>query len=190
MSPRRIFLVVAFVFIAMSVSTLAAEDPAMSLARDGWLYAGGHPTTVGDKQFMVGQMYAEYMIPAKQSFIPIPIIMVHGGTMSGTNYTGTPDGREGWAQYFIRRAMPSTSWTRSARAAPYMTRKHTVRQSWPTVENAGPLHRPGEVQPLAAGPSRMMSGPAIAASMTTRACSNSLVSQIPSISRISPQQEM
>ena len=22
--------------------------------------------------------------------------------MSGTNYTGTPDGREGWAQYFVR----------------------------------------------------------------------------------------
>ena len=28
--------------------------------------------------------------------------MVHGGSMSGTNYTGTPDGREGWAQYFVR----------------------------------------------------------------------------------------
>jgi pimeloyl-ACP methyl ester carboxylesterase len=28
--------------------------------------------------------------------------MVHGGTMSGVNYTGTPDGREGWAQYFVR----------------------------------------------------------------------------------------
>ena len=29
--------------------------------------------------------------------------MVHGGSMSGTNFTGTPDGREGWAQYFVRR---------------------------------------------------------------------------------------
>ena len=28
--------------------------------------------------------------------------MVHGGTMSGTNYTGTPDGRQGWAQDFAR----------------------------------------------------------------------------------------
>src|SRR5947207_15745865 len=28
--------------------------------------------------------------------------MAHGGTMSGTNFTGTPDGREGWAQYFVR----------------------------------------------------------------------------------------
>jgi pimeloyl-ACP methyl ester carboxylesterase len=29
--------------------------------------------------------------------------MVHGGGFTGTNFTGTPDGREGWAQYFVRR---------------------------------------------------------------------------------------
>ena len=29
--------------------------------------------------------------------------MVHGGTRTGTTYTGTPDGRESWAQYFARR---------------------------------------------------------------------------------------
>ena len=46
-------------------------------------------------------MYVEIRIPAKQTH-PYPIVMVHGGTMSGTNYTGTPDGREGWAQYFVR----------------------------------------------------------------------------------------
>jgi len=28
--------------------------------------------------------------------------MIHGGGQSGTNFTGTPDGREGWAQYFLR----------------------------------------------------------------------------------------
>src|SRR6185295_7413740 len=32
-----------------------------------------------------------------------PIVMVHGGSQTGTNFTGTPDGREGWAQYFLRR---------------------------------------------------------------------------------------
>jgi pimeloyl-ACP methyl ester carboxylesterase len=46
-------------------------------------------------------MYVEIRVPAKQTH-PYPIIMVHGGSMSGTNYTGTPDGREGWAQYFVR----------------------------------------------------------------------------------------
>ena len=47
-------------------------------------------------------MYVEYRIPAKQTH-PYPIIFVHGGTRSGANWTGTSDGREGWAQYFARR---------------------------------------------------------------------------------------
>src|SRR5262249_13969673 len=44
----------------------------------------------------------EMRVPQKQTH-PYPIIMVHGGTRSGTTFTGTPDGRESWAQYFARR---------------------------------------------------------------------------------------
>src|SRR3984885_7559527 len=33
---------------------------------------------------------------------PYPVVMVHGGGQSGSNFTGTPDGREGWAQFFLR----------------------------------------------------------------------------------------
>src|SRR5882762_5026707 len=80
--------------------TLAAEEP-LALARDGFIYVGGKTMTVQGREFVYGQMYVEIRIPAKQTH-PYPIIMVHGGTMSGTNYTGTPDGREGWAQYFVR----------------------------------------------------------------------------------------
>jgi pimeloyl-ACP methyl ester carboxylesterase len=47
-------------------------------------------------------MYVEMRIPQNQTH-PYPIVMVHGGTRSGTTFTGTPDGREGWAQYFARR---------------------------------------------------------------------------------------
>lgn len=78
-----------------------AADAPLALAKSGWLYAGGHVVRQGDKHYMVGQIYAEYMIPAQRRH-PYPVIMVHGGTMSGTNYTGTPDGREGWAQDFVR----------------------------------------------------------------------------------------
>ncbi len=77
-----------------------AEGPLV-LEKTGWLYAGGHVETIGGKHYTVGQIYAEYMIPAKKRH-PWPVVMVHGGTMSGTNYTGTPDGREGWAQRFAR----------------------------------------------------------------------------------------
>jgi pimeloyl-ACP methyl ester carboxylesterase len=82
--------------------TALAADPPLQLARDGFMYVGGKTMTVGGRDFFYGQMYVEIKIPANQTH-PYPIIMVHGGSMSGTNFTGTPDGREGWAQYFVRR---------------------------------------------------------------------------------------
>lgn len=81
-----------------------AEEP-LQLARDGFMYVGGRITQVDGHDYYVGQMYVEIRIPAKQTHA-VPIVMVHGGSMSGTNYTGTPDGREGWAQYFVRQGYP------------------------------------------------------------------------------------
>src|SRR5688500_4328801 len=50
---------------------------------------------------MVGQMYAEFWIPQRLR-CPYPVVMIHGNWQTGTNFTGTPDGREGWGQYFLR----------------------------------------------------------------------------------------
>jgi pimeloyl-ACP methyl ester carboxylesterase len=47
-------------------------------------------------------MYVEFQIPQKLEH-PYPVVMIHGGSQTGTNFTGTPDGREGWAQFFLRR---------------------------------------------------------------------------------------
>ena len=81
---------------------IQAQSPSpLSIARQGYLFAGGAYTSVKDRQVMSGQMYAEFQIPSKQTH-PWPIVMVHGGGQTGTNFTGTPDGREGWAQYFLR----------------------------------------------------------------------------------------
>jgi pimeloyl-ACP methyl ester carboxylesterase len=89
--------------LAATKSVRAAEDdPPLSLARDGFFYVGGKNTTFNGHTYVVGQMYVEMRIPAKQTH-RFPIIMVHGGTRTGTTYTGTPDGRESWAQYFARR---------------------------------------------------------------------------------------
>ena len=79
----------------------AAEDPPYTLAREGFFYVGGKPVTINGHTYMAGQMYVDFRIPAQQTH-PYPIIMVHGGTRSATTYFGTPDGREGWAQYFVR----------------------------------------------------------------------------------------
>jgi pimeloyl-ACP methyl ester carboxylesterase len=87
--------------VALASSAPAQEQEPMSLARDGFFYVGGKLTTVNGRSHVVGQMYVEERVPAKKTH-PYPIIMVHGGSRSATTYLGTPDGREGWAQYFVR----------------------------------------------------------------------------------------
>ena len=96
----------ATALIVAATFTMAAytKDPPLSplsIARQGYFFVGGKYSTVKDQQVMSGQLYVEFQIPSKQTH-EWPIVMVHGGGQSGTNFTGTPDGREGWAQYFLR----------------------------------------------------------------------------------------
>lgn len=51
-----------------------------------------------------GQMYVQFKIPATSN--GVPVIMVHGANHSGVTYETTPDGREGWANYFVRNGFP------------------------------------------------------------------------------------
>jgi pimeloyl-ACP methyl ester carboxylesterase len=50
---------------------------------------------------MVNQMYVRYMIPEGGDHVPV--MMVHGGTLSGKSWESTPDGRMGWDEYFVRK---------------------------------------------------------------------------------------
>ncbi len=87
--------------LALTPAAPAQEPEPMTLVRDGFFYIGGKLTNFGGKNYVVGQMYVEERIPAKKTQ-PYPLILVHGGGRSATSYLGTPDGREGWAQYFVR----------------------------------------------------------------------------------------
>ncbi len=82
-------------------SLQAAEPEPLPVAKQGYLFAGGKYSTINGRPVMSGQIYAEYQIPRAQTH-PYPIVMVHGAIQTGTNFTGTPDGREGWAQFFLR----------------------------------------------------------------------------------------
>jgi pimeloyl-ACP methyl ester carboxylesterase len=53
-------------------------------------------------RIVVNQMYVEYMVPEKKKKGAYPIIMEHGSGHTGKTYGQTPDGREGWASYFVR----------------------------------------------------------------------------------------
>jgi pimeloyl-ACP methyl ester carboxylesterase len=63
----------------------------------------GGPMTKLDPngQYMVEQMYVQYFLP-KQKKGKYPLLMWHGGFLTGATYESTPDGREGWLNMFIR----------------------------------------------------------------------------------------
>ncbi len=87
--------------LILLVTTAAAQAPPLAIAKQGYFFVGGQYFDAQDGRFMSGQMYVEFQIPRARTH-PYPIVMFSGGGQSGLNYTGTPDGREGWMQYFLR----------------------------------------------------------------------------------------
>lgn len=71
-----------------------AEQPQGEL---GDLGPGGHIT--------VNQMYVRYMVPQGGDG-NVPVVMVHGATLTGKSWETTPDGRMGWDEYFVRKGHP------------------------------------------------------------------------------------
>jgi len=53
-------------------------------------------------EFMVEQMYVQYFLPKNRKG-KYPLLMWHGGGLTGVTYESTPDGREGWMNLFIRK---------------------------------------------------------------------------------------
>jgi pimeloyl-ACP methyl ester carboxylesterase len=99
---RHKWLTIALLSAAFAAPARAQERGPLVLAKSSYFFVGGKidPAVAGSAP--VGQIYVEYMIPQRLRH-RTPIVMVHGGSQTGTNFTGTPDGREGWAQYFVRR---------------------------------------------------------------------------------------
>ena len=85
------------------------------LADQGSFFVGGRTVTsqypgspaegfLSPGEFTIDQMYVQYMVPARIK--GPPVIMVHGFNHTGVTYETTPDGREGWATYFVRKGYP------------------------------------------------------------------------------------
>jgi hypothetical protein len=112
------------------------------------------------QQYLVGQAYVEYFIPQKlrKGKNTIPIVLVPGGGLVGVHFLTTPDGREGWADYFLRRGFPDAGAQASAPmriimcgpASPRPTRSRNCR---PGTAPPGSNGIPGRCRP--APPPRM-----------------------------------
>jgi pimeloyl-ACP methyl ester carboxylesterase len=76
---------------------VGGEKADQTQAELGGLGPGGHIT--------VNQMYVRYMVPQGGDG-NVPVVMVHGATLTGKSWETTPDGRMGWDEYFVRKGHP------------------------------------------------------------------------------------
>jgi pimeloyl-ACP methyl ester carboxylesterase len=86
------------------------EAGIISLRGQGHFYVGGETYEVAGNPnagpfgapglAMKNQMYVGYQLAANQQH-PYPLILVHGGGGQATDWFSTPDGRDGWRDYFL-----------------------------------------------------------------------------------------
>ncbi|MBB6287490.1 MULTISPECIES: NAD(P)-binding domain-containing protein [unclassified Pseudomonas] len=85
-------------------STDHAQQPWRSApikrTRRGNFWVTGARVTQNGKNFQKGPMYVAWESP-EHITQPYPVVLVHGGTLQGTEWLDTPDGRPGWAQRFL-----------------------------------------------------------------------------------------
>jgi pimeloyl-ACP methyl ester carboxylesterase len=113
------WLSVAALGVVVTTTAIAAED--IVLRGMGSFHVGGRIAEVSGKevrmiqrqpggpltkldpngQYMVEQMYVQYFLP-KNKKGKLPLLMWHGGGLTGVTFETTPDGREGWLNMFVR----------------------------------------------------------------------------------------
>ncbi|BBK31298.1 hypothetical protein EDC65_1268 [Stella humosa] len=66
-------------------------------------FAPGGPARPFDPNgdYVAGQMYVQYVRLADPA-TPVPLLLWHGGGMTGVTWEDTPDGRPGWHDFFLR----------------------------------------------------------------------------------------
>jgi pimeloyl-ACP methyl ester carboxylesterase len=113
---RRIVQSSGLIVMASLLSACTGTGGTLNLEKEGSFFVNGRtvrtqypgaslvtgPAEPG--HITVGQMYVQYRVPVGAS--GVPIVMVHGSNHTGATYETTPDGREGWATYFVRRGFP------------------------------------------------------------------------------------
>lgn len=100
MSLRSIFILLVAVSGCLSASLGLGQQQQGTLHRRSYFYVGQKYTTDGNLTIAADQMYVEHLTPAKVTH-PLPLVIIHGMGMTGTNFLNTPDGRLGWADYFL-----------------------------------------------------------------------------------------
>jgi pimeloyl-ACP methyl ester carboxylesterase len=100
--------------LAQSLKDVQTPDAPLVLKAQGSFFVGGDKAEqtqgeLGDLgpggRITVNQMYVRYMVPQGGDG-NVPVVMVHGATLTGKSWETTPDGRMGWDEYFVRKGHP------------------------------------------------------------------------------------
>src|SRR5918993_1821136 len=124
MHARRIAIGAAAILLAASlqVPAAASEPGPIALRSMGSFHIGGREVAITGRPvkevvftpggvpakvdpngvYQAEQMYVQYLLPADRKGA-LPLLLWHGGGLTGVTYETTPDGREGWLTYFLRR---------------------------------------------------------------------------------------
>ncbi len=75
------------------------SEPAVTVRR-GHFWIPGERVETAYGTVQRGPMFVQWEAPPRVTR-PYPLVLVHGGGGQGTDWTGTPDGRPGWATRFV-----------------------------------------------------------------------------------------
>ena len=99
---------------AQALKDVQTPDTPLVLKAQGSFFVGGETVEqtqgeLGDLgpggRITVNQMYVRYMVPQGGDG-NVPVVMVHGATLTGKSWETTPDGRMGWDE-ILRAQGPS-----------------------------------------------------------------------------------
>jgi pimeloyl-ACP methyl ester carboxylesterase len=109
-----VVLVMARSVAAQALKDVQVPDTPLVLKAQGSFFVGGEKAQqtkgeLGDLgpggHIAVNQMYVRFMVPQGGEG-NVPVVMVHGATLTGKSWETTPDGRMGWDEYFVRKGHP------------------------------------------------------------------------------------
>ena len=97
-------LILCFAAISTLSNVVNAEGEAgiLSLRGQGHFYVGMEVSKPDDKGAVTikNQIYVGFQLPAEKRH-PYPLILIHGGGGQASDWFSTPDGRDGWLDYFV-----------------------------------------------------------------------------------------
>ena len=83
--------------------------------------------------YVSGQMYVQAYLQARPTR-RVPLLLWHGGGMTGANWETTPDGRPGWLAFFLRAGF-------DVYVSDAVERGRSGWSRWPEIYADAPLHR-------------------------------------------------